>query len=410
MKTNPIAILGIPLDNLTMEETIESIFSMIEEYFTDKRPRQICTVNTDFVANTLPWNLSKTRHPELLDILRKADLVTADGMPLVWISRFIGVPLKNRVTGADLVPELAREASLRHKSIYFLGGKGNVAIQAAQALKKLYPDLIIAGCDSPFVHIEGEPFLDALESDFPIVERINASGADILLIAFGNPKQELWFERNRHRLKVPVSIGIGGTFEFIAGKVARAPIWMQRNGMEWIFRLIQDPRRLWKRYLIDLIEIGLLIWPGIIYYQYKKAFSNKWLADKTNGDTRSSIISEIDTGVYIVSMPKVLDAASSNDIINMITSPSIKRSSLVLDLNNVIMIDSSGIGLLSRLCSHADMKFEDVYMIGLTPSLQRFFSYNRILNLYKHMIYNNTDEVLRVILQRPNHSPLNSIN
>jgi exopolysaccharide biosynthesis WecB/TagA/CpsF family protein len=187
------------------------------------------------------------RHPELLDILRRADLVTADGMPIVWTSKLLGVPLKDRVTGADLVPKLTQEAARRQKSIYFLGGRGDVGRQAADLLKKRYPNLKVAGTDAPFVHTEGAALSEAEEEDQAIVERINRSGADILLIGFGNPKQEIWFDRNRNRLKVPVSIGIGGTYEFIVGSVARAPVWMQKTGLEWVFRITQDPWRLWNR-------------------------------------------------------------------------------------------------------------------------------------------------------------------
>ena len=223
MAHETIVILGIPIDNLNMAETIEEILSLVEAYGRDGRARQVVTVNVDFVVNTLTWRLSRSRHPELLDILRKADLVTPDGMPMVWTSRLFGTPLKERVTGADLVPRLAEAAAEHGKSIYFLGGRGDAGKRAANKLKNQYPNLKIAGIDSPFVRIEGETLDAALDEDRAIVDRINRSGADILLIGFGNPKQEVWFERNRHRLQVPVSIGIGGTYEFIVGSVARAP-------------------------------------------------------------------------------------------------------------------------------------------------------------------------------------------
>ncbi len=135
MGHDTIAILGIPIDNLTMEETVERIFAMIEAYANDGRPRQVATVNVDFVVNTLSWRLSRIRHPELLDILRRADLVTADGMPIVWTSKLLRTPLKERVTGADLVPRLAEEAAKRQKSIYFLGGLGDVGKKAAELLR-----------------------------------------------------------------------------------------------------------------------------------------------------------------------------------------------------------------------------------------------------------------------------------
>ncbi len=120
------------------------------------------------------------------------------------------------------------------------------------------------------MHVEGETIADADETDMAIVERINRSGADILLIGFGNPKQEIWFDRNRNRLSVPVSIGIGGTYEFIIESVARAPRWMQQTGLEWVFRIAQDPGRLWKRYFVGFFKFGVMIWPAILHQQYKR--------------------------------------------------------------------------------------------------------------------------------------------
>jgi exopolysaccharide biosynthesis WecB/TagA/CpsF family protein len=191
MAHETIVILGIPIDNLDLAETVEQTLSLVEAYGRDGRARQVATVNVDFVVNTLTWRLSRPRHPELLDILRKADLVTPDGMPMVWTSRLLGTPLKERVTGADLVPRLAQAAAEHGKSIYFLGGKADVGQRAARKLKNQIPNLKIAGIDSPFVRIEGETLDTALDEDRAVVNRINRSGADILLIGFGNPKQEV---------------------------------------------------------------------------------------------------------------------------------------------------------------------------------------------------------------------------
>ena len=124
MSDETIVILGIPVDNLTMDMAVNRIFSMVNDYAGDGRARLVATVNVDFLVNTHAWLRKHIRHPELLDILRRADLVTADGMPIVWASKLLGTPLKERVTGADLVPRLAEEASKRRKSIFFLGRAG----------------------------------------------------------------------------------------------------------------------------------------------------------------------------------------------------------------------------------------------------------------------------------------------
>jgi exopolysaccharide biosynthesis WecB/TagA/CpsF family protein len=265
-----VVILGIPFDNLDLNQAVDRIFELVEDYSQDNRPRLVATVNVDFLVNTHSWRLNRTRHPELLEILRNADLVTADGMPIVWASGLMGRRLKQRVSGSDLVPKIAEEAVQRKKSIYFLGGREDIAEKAANTLKLKFPDLIISGVFSPIVRVEGRELLWAERDDLPIVEIINNSRPDILLIGFGNPKQELWFHRNQSKLNVPVSIGIGGTYEFVAGTVSRAPDWMQNSGLEWLYRLSQDPKRLFRRYFIDFFKYASNVLPLILYYRYLK--------------------------------------------------------------------------------------------------------------------------------------------
>ena len=160
MQRDTVIILGIPIDNLTLAEAVERIFIMIAEYRTDGIPREVATVNVDFIVNTLTWQHGGIRHPELLDILRRADMVTADGMPVVWMSRMLGCPLKERVTGADMVPALAIEAARQGASLFFLGGRGDVGKRAADLLVKRNPGLKIAGISSPFVYTEGGHLTD----------------------------------------------------------------------------------------------------------------------------------------------------------------------------------------------------------------------------------------------------------
>ncbi|GFM34464.1 WecB/TagA/CpsF family glycosyltransferase [Desulfovibrio subterraneus] len=253
------ALYGIPLDRVTMDETIARIITLRDEFnATTSHPHLLATVNVDFVANSLSFMPGKVRHPELLDVLCRADIVTADGMPLIWLSRLCGDRLPERVTGADMVPRLAAESGRHNLRLFFLGGAGNVASQAADTLRQMHPDIQIAGIESPHVKTVGEDMLLSEKEDTQLVQRINAAKPDVLLVAFGNPKQEVWFNRNRYRLHIPVTIGVGGTFEFIAGTILRAPHWMQKAGLEWIWRITQDPWRLWKRYAIGMIKLATL--------------------------------------------------------------------------------------------------------------------------------------------------------
>jgi N-acetylglucosaminyldiphosphoundecaprenol N-acetyl-beta-D-mannosaminyltransferase len=352
----------------------------------------------DFVTHTLTWRLSRPRHPELLDILRKADLVTPDGMPMVWASRLLGTPLKERVTGADLVPRLAEAATLHGKSIYFLGGRADVGKRAAEKLKNQYPDLKIAGIDSPFVRIEGEALDAALDEDRAIVDRINRSGADILLIGFGNPKQEVWFERNRHRLQVPVSIGVGGTYEFIVGSVARAPRWMQKYGLEWLFRITQDPARLWKRYFVGFFKFGLMILPSIVYYRFKKLVFNttRRKAFETNIEKAAAVETK-QQPLKVFPLTRAFDAAAAEQLRSAAETDRSRSNHCILDFSRVELVDSSGLGLLLSLWRQAETQKKKIYMIELSASIRRFFELNRTFDFFENRIFSDLDAALNDI-------------
>ncbi len=394
MEAGTVVILGIAVDNLDMDETVERIFEMVESYESDRRPKQVATVNVDFVVNTLTWGLNRARHPELLDILRRTDLVTADGMPIVWTSMLLGTPLKARVAGSDLVPLLAGKAAERGKSLYFLGGKPGSAERAADILKQANPGLKIAGIGAPFVHIDGIELADSEENDQAVSEEINRSQADILLIAFGNPKQEIWFDRNRGRLKVPVSIGIGGTFEFIAGSVSRAPIWMQKSGVEWIYRIFQDPKRLWKRYLVGFFKFGLLIWPAVLHVRFRR-FLYRWKNKRTEesesaepGRTRGPM------DFRTVRLPERFDAAYSNRLGNRFGTEEGEADLLILDFGDVGFIDSTGIGFIVGEWRRRNRDGKKLRLVGVRPPVVRFFKLNRLWDIFHEIAEESIDDAL----------------
>ena len=246
-------IFGMPFDALTERETLDRIF----EFAASRGPRGCriaATVNVDFIVNTYHTFKSAPCRPELAAVLRRSELVVADGMPLVWLSKLLGTPLPERVAGSDLVPMIAERAAREKVKLYFLGGAEEYTRRAAELLRARHPGLEIE-LDTPFVKLDAP---DAAALDREICRKINASGASILLVGFGNPKQELWLERNRNDLECNIAIGVGGTFNFIAGAVKRAPDWMRRSGTEWIYRIIQEPRRLWKRYFVGLFQFNLM--------------------------------------------------------------------------------------------------------------------------------------------------------
>jgi exopolysaccharide biosynthesis WecB/TagA/CpsF family protein/anti-anti-sigma factor len=230
----PVVLLGVPFHDVTLEETVQEIARVI----TQREIRYLATANLDFAAQA-------SRDVELQRILVEAHLVLCDGTPLVWASRWLGAPLRERIAGSDLVPRLAAEAATRGWRLFFLGGEEETRQRAQTRLQAKHPGLAVEGYSPPF-----GPLLEMNHEE--IATRIRAFRPDILLVAFGCPKQEKWIYMHHATLGVPVVCGIGATVDFLAGKFRRAPRWVQVIGAEWVFRLLQEPRRLFQRYLFDL--------------------------------------------------------------------------------------------------------------------------------------------------------------
>ncbi|HVR86038.1 MAG TPA: WecB/TagA/CpsF family glycosyltransferase [Planctomycetota bacterium] len=240
-------LFGVPFHNVTFDEALAGIAARARS----GRPSQIVTSNLDFIFQA--W-----KDPEMHRIHLEADLVFADGWPPVTFSRFFGPPLKERVAGSDLVPHLASVARDHGLSIYALGGKPGVAQEAMRILAERCPGLRVAGCESP-------PLQPLLEMDhLALCRRIEEAKPDILLVAFGAPKQDKWIRMNRSRIGAPVALGVGGSLDFIAGTQNRAPRWIQRIHMEWFWRLASQPTRLFRRYSSNLVflmmMLGRLMW------------------------------------------------------------------------------------------------------------------------------------------------------
>lgn len=222
-----VTILRVDVHALTNAQAL----TLIEQFIASGQPHQLVTVNPEFVV-------AAQSDDEFRHIINNAALALPDGVGLLFAARLLKtIPLPERVPGSDLVVRLAELSHQRGYRIYFLGAGAGVAQKAAEYLKKMYPDLQVAGCYG------GSPGSEEIEA---IIRRISPTRPDILLVAYGAPKQDKWIARNLDRLQVPVCLGVGGSFDFLAGTVRRAPIWIQKLGLEWLHRLVVQPWR-WKR-------------------------------------------------------------------------------------------------------------------------------------------------------------------
>jgi N-acetylglucosaminyldiphosphoundecaprenol N-acetyl-beta-D-mannosaminyltransferase len=233
-----IEILGTRLDDATYDD----LLALVDDYVASGRPHQIVTVNPEMVVMALD-------QPDFQQVLAGSDLNVADGVGLMLAARLLGHPLRERVTGSDGIFRMAAHCAARGYRPYFLGAAPGVAEIVSNTLAESFPGMKVAGTYA------GSP--NPQEED-DIVARVREAGPDLLLVAYGVPAEEMWIARNLEGLGVPVAIGVGGTFDFVAGVAQRAPVWMRRLGLEWLHRLIHEPWR-WRRQLALPRFVGLVL-------------------------------------------------------------------------------------------------------------------------------------------------------
>lgn len=243
-----IKFMNTEIDNLTMQEVLQSIDQLVQE----DKCAYVVTPNVDHIVQL-------ETDKQLQDAYANASLILTDGKPLLWMAKFYGTPIKEKISGSDLFPLLCGMAARKGYKMFFLGAAEGVAAKAAENLKKRNPCLQVVGTYSP-------PY--GFEKDAAEMERIEgmvkAAQPQILIVGLGCPKQEKFIWNNRERLDVPVSLGLGASFDFEAGNIKRAPKWMQKCGLEWLFRITQDPKRMFKRHIIDDLKIVKL------FFKYRK--------------------------------------------------------------------------------------------------------------------------------------------
>lgn len=226
-----IEMMGCRIDNLSMEETLQAI----EGFIKSGNPHQHVVVNVDKLVKA-------SRDAELRRIINGCALINADGMPVVWASRLLGKPLKERVAGVDLFEALMQRSAAKAWRVFLLGAQEEVVLGVKQAYERKFPGFTIAGYRNGYWRPEEE---------VGVVEQIKAARADILFVAISSPKKEQFLGQYQAEMKIPFAMGVGGTFDVAVGKVKRAPVWMQKSGLEWFYRFLQEPRRMFRRYFVD---------------------------------------------------------------------------------------------------------------------------------------------------------------
>jgi N-acetylglucosaminyldiphosphoundecaprenol N-acetyl-beta-D-mannosaminyltransferase len=372
-----VVIMGVPFHDVTMAETLAHIDALIAAGV----PRYLATANLDFTAQA-------SEDVELQRILLEAHLVLCDGTPLVWASKWLGAPIRERVAGSDLMPVLTAHCAAKGHRMYLLGATDKTLAMASAKMVEANPNLIIAGTYAPPI---------AKLHDFnneDILTRIHAAKPDVLIVCFGCPKQEKWIYMNLDRLGVPVSIGLGATLDFVAGNFKRAPIWMRKTGLEWVFRLLQEPRRLFNRYLFDLLFFVRAL--------RRQRAVLRAAATPIAEPEEIATVAPVPAEAILVWSGRI-DAARvhAQELPLPVSGDNPTPQPVYLDLAKVTYLDSTGLGLLLRLFREAQARGAGFALLRPSESVVRLLAAMRIDRLLPAA---ETIEQARVLANSGHHT------
>ncbi len=345
-------LLGLPLDAINQASAVQRIRAAA----ANRSPCFLSTPNLDFL-------LASQSDPAFRDSVIDSDLSLADGMPLVWLSRLLGMPIRERVAGSDVFEQLSAESTTR-LSVYFFGGMEGVAETACKRLNAEPCGLFCVGFESPgFASVQE---MSRTES----IEKINASGADFLVVSLGAKKGQAWIERNRALISVPVISHLGAVVNFVAGNVGRAPVWMRRSGLEWLWRIEEEPKLL-RRYILDgLMFLRLLITRVIPYawlmYRHKPANHELGSAAIELSDKGGEIIIRLRGAWVLENLRQLRESFSSHTL---------EGRNVRIDLEQVTYVDSAFIGLLLLLYGDRKQQEKRLSVGNLNNRVRQIFRY-----------------------------------
>ncbi len=353
--SDTVALFGLPVTNVTMAEAV----ARVEEFILSGKTHQIATANLDFARNAL-------RDPYLHRIIADCSMVLPDGAPMLWAAKLFNSPLKERVTGVDLVPELAKLAEERGYGIFLLGSTEACSDSACEVLLKRYPKLRIVGrlCPpiAPLHEMNHEEILQAIREAKP----------QIVLVGFGNPKQEIWIHRHKDRLSPTVLIGIGGSLDMIAGRLHRAPGWVRRMQMEWVYRMVQEPFRLVPRYVGDGLAL-LAHLPAVITASRMQPFERR---------QRGSAV-DVRYGVRVATTPGKLGGRAGAILVREAREAVKAGETLVVDMSATLRVEAEGLGGLLEARRLLVDEGLWIWLTGMSNPVRRVLQFSAVADLFR---------------------------
>jgi N-acetylglucosaminyldiphosphoundecaprenol N-acetyl-beta-D-mannosaminyltransferase len=369
-----VVLLGLPFHDATLEETLTYCHAAM----LGNEPRYLVTANMDFAAQAY-------EDPDLKKIVFFADRIVCDGMPLIWLSKFFGYALRERVAGSDMVPRLLEICGKDRLPVYFFGTDLDTLAEAKVTVEHHYPGLKVVGIDSP-------PFGAVIEWDNDaLCAKMKASGAKLLLVCLGCPKQERWIFAHHRECGIPLSIGVGASLDFITGKQKRAPVWMQKSGLEWFWRMSGNPSRLVSRYAKDLVFLIVGSWRQHRFYLNRSSFTQPL-------NQQASLVEE--PSIPMVRIRWVGELQLKN--MSRAPLPEVIKTPVILHASAVSFIDNSGLGHFTKLVRRCRAAGQLLFVVNPSHLFKSAIHAVRMESLYQTV--ETEDEALGLIEKYHTHS------
>ena len=350
-----VALFGLPITNVSMKQAV----ARVEEYILSGRTHQIATANLDFARNSL-------RDPYLHRIICECSMVLPDGAPMLWASSMFRARLKERVTGVDLIPELAKLSAEKGYGIFLLGSSDESSKAASEVLLARFPGVKIVGRCCPPVTSLQEMDHDAL------LRQITQAKPQIILVGFGNPKQEIWIHRNKDRLPPAVFIGIGGALDMIAGKLRRAPRWVQMLQLEWFFRMAQEPTRLLPRYARDASALVKHLPLGVA--------ANR--AQPFERRQRGSAV-DVRLGIRVFATPGKMGDRAAALLVQEAKAAAAAGETLVVDMAATLRVEAEGLGGLLEARRIMINEGLWIWLTAMSNPVRRVLQFSAVVDLFR---------------------------
>ena len=344
-------LLGLPFDAVDMAGTVQRVRAAV----ASRTPCLISTANVNFIVGC-------RADRSFRDSVIVSDLSVADGMPVVWIARLLGIPLRERVTGASLF-EALRRGDAGALSVFFFGGPAGAGAAACQRLALERQGLTPAGFESP-----GYGSIEEMSTDQAIA-RVNAVNADFLVVSLGAHKGQRWIERNRPRLNVPVISHLGAVLNFTAGSVRRAPAWMQQRGLEWLWRIKEEPA-LWRRYFADALALAWLLAGRVLPLLWQMQ-RHPARADEL---ARASLVARDEPADHVIELRGAWTRRNLAPLREAFTQATQSGKHVKLDMSSVSAVDSAFVGLVMLLYGHQVRQGRRFRMMQIPRQVERFLA------------------------------------